>query len=35
MRWVCKPTVSSFRGTMTDEQRWHLVDYVRSFAKKP
>lgn len=25
----------AFRGTMTDEQRWHLVDYVRSFAKKP
>jgi mono/diheme cytochrome c family protein len=25
----------AFRGTMTDEQRWHLVDYVRSFATKP
>lgn len=24
----------AFRGTMTDEQRWHLVDYVRAFAKK-
>ena len=25
----------AFRGTLTDEQRWHLVDYVRSFSKKP
>ena len=25
----------AFRGTMSDEQRWHLVDYVRSFVKKP
>jgi mono/diheme cytochrome c family protein len=24
----------AFRGTMTDEQRWHLVDYVRTFARK-
>jgi mono/diheme cytochrome c family protein len=22
----------AFRGTMNDEQRWHLVDYVRRFA---
>lgn len=22
----------AFRGTMTDEQRWHLVDFVRQFA---
>jgi mono/diheme cytochrome c family protein len=22
----------AFRGTMSDEQRWHLVDYVRGFA---
>jgi mono/diheme cytochrome c family protein len=25
----------AFRGVLTDEQRWHLVDYVRSFSKKP
>jgi mono/diheme cytochrome c family protein len=24
----------AFRGTMTDEQRWHLVNYVRTFAHK-
>jgi Cytochrome C oxidase, cbb3-type, subunit III len=24
----------AFRGTMTEEQRWHLVDYVRTFAHK-
>jgi len=24
----------AFRGTMTEERRWHLVDYVRTFAKK-
>jgi hypothetical protein len=22
----------AFRGTMSDEQRWHMVDYVRRFA---
>src|SRR5579862_7524776 len=22
----------AFRGTMSEEQRWHLVDYVRAFA---
>jgi mono/diheme cytochrome c family protein len=22
-----------FRGTMSEEQRWHLVDYVRAFAR--
>ena len=24
----------AFRGTMSEEQRWHLVDYVRRFARK-
>ena len=24
----------AFRGTMSEEQRWHLVDYVRRFAKE-
>src|ERR1700722_5268611 len=35
MFWIIteghKP-MPAFRGTMTDEQRWHLVDYVRAFA---
>jgi mono/diheme cytochrome c family protein len=35
MFWIIteghKP-MPAFRGTMTDEQRWHLVDYVRTFA---
>jgi mono/diheme cytochrome c family protein len=40
--WVCglfwiiseghKP-MPGFRGTMSEEQRWHLVDYVRAFAR--
>jgi mono/diheme cytochrome c family protein len=35
MFWIIteghKP-MPAFRGTMTDEQRWHLVDFVRTFA---
>jgi mono/diheme cytochrome c family protein len=35
MFWIIteghKP-MPAFRGTLTDEQRWHLVDYVRTFA---
>jgi mono/diheme cytochrome c family protein len=35
MFWIIteghKP-MPAFRGTLTDEQRWHLVDFVRTFA---
>jgi mono/diheme cytochrome c family protein len=35
MFWIIteghKP-MPAFRGTLSDEQRWHLVDYVRTFA---